>query len=419
MPHDESNLVGSKLPCYSESKVTYRKKLMENQPLRSTDVRDRNQKLILRLLFENGALSQSQVVLQTGLKAPTVFRIFAKLEEEAYIRPCKGPERGNGDDRERKGRRPAYYCVDPSAAFAVGVDFSTAGASVIVVNFVNDVIYHHSQDFRIGIQRDGALSRIASLIRTALDECEITPNRLLGIGIGAPGIVNTESGVVVEYSRIEGLTGYSVKDHFERLLDAPVFVHNNASVIAASEYRYGAAMDYDSVLAVLVRGGVGGAFVNHGQTFLNGSTTALELGRTSVCLTDPMRVRSDPQTLENLTAEQPLLEQLRHSAAVASWSEAQEKLSEDEIGRILAEPAAVLTTAVRNLYHILHPDAILLISRYEKLARVLTAAIDVAVPEATAIAVSYDSVKACHGAADLVFERFFSDRTFSTDSLPR
>ena len=392
---------------------------MEHGPLRSKDVRDRNQKLVLRILFQDRATSQSRVVQMTGLKAPTVFRIFAKLEEESYIRPCENPDGVNGSEGERKGRRPAYYCVDPSAAFAVGVDFSTGGASVVVVNFVNEVIHHQIQDFAPGIHRDEALSRIGSMIGAALDACGIKPHRLLGIGIGAPGIVNTESGVVVEYSRIDGLTGYSVKEHFEQLFGAPVMVHNNASVIAASEYRYGAAMDYDSVLAVLVRGGVGGAFVNHGQIFVNGSTTALELGRTSVCLADPSHVPADPQSLESLVAEQPLLEKVRHSAAMESWPEAQEKLPASRIGQILVNPARMLAIAVRNLYHILHPDAILVISRYEKLACVLTAAIDVAVPESTVIAVTYDAVKACHGATDLVFQRFFSDRGAVHDSRPR
>ncbi len=355
-------------------------------------------------------MSQSQVVQLTGLKAPTVFRIFANLEEENYIRLCEPPEGGpDGNDRERKGRKPSYYCVVPSATYAVGVDFSTSGVSVIVVNFVNDVIHHENQEFIVGIHRDEILSRIGTMISAALDVCALKPQTLAGIGIGAPGIVDTETGVVVQYSRIPGLTNFSLKEHFEKIFGAPVFVHNNTSVIAASEYHYASAKEYRSVLAVLVRGGVGGAFVNHGQIFVNGTTTALELGRTSVCVTDAKLISTDPRTLESVVGEQPLLTRLAQVENVRDWHQVQAELSETRISEILAEPVNMLATAVRNLYHILHPDAVLLISRYEKLAQVLARAVAGAVPESISIPITYDPVKACYGATDLVFQHFFAD----------
>jgi predicted NBD/HSP70 family sugar kinase len=390
---------------------------MEQAPLRSTDIRDRNQKLVLQLLFEKGAMSQSQVVLETGLKAPTVFRIFAKLAEDNYITPCDCPGGPSPETGERKGRRPAYYCAVPTAAYAVGVDFSTAGVSVIVVDFLNRVIHHQSRDFTPGIHRDEVLSRIGQLIGASLDHCHVKRDRLIGIGIGAPGVVNTETGVVEEYARIDGLASYSIKGHFEKLFGVPVFVHNNASVIAASEYYYDAAVDYESVLAVLVRGGVGGAFVNHGTLFVNGSTTALELGRTSVCFPGGEAIASDPQTLESLAGEEPLLEAIRAAEGVAAWCDVEERVPEERLADLIRQPAGVLATAVRNLYHILHPEAVLVISRYAKLARVLAAEIGRAVPEATAIPVPYDPVKACHGATDLVFRRFFADLEWT--ALPR
>lgn len=383
---------------------------MEQQPLRSTDVRDRNQKLILRLLFQEGSLSQSQVVQKTGLKAPTVFRIFAKLEEDRYIRSCKVPEPDAAEKRERKGRRPAFYCVVPEAAFAVGVDFSTWGVSVIVVNFVNEVIHHTSQEFSPGVRRDEVLSRIGSMIGAALDQCNLDRGSLVGIGIGAPGSVDTESGIVVDYRRIEGLQGFSLKEHFQQLFGVPVYVHNNASVIAASEYHYDSALEYDSVLAVLVRGGVGAAFINHGQIFLNGTTTALELGRTAVC--EPGGGESagggKQRSLESIAGEAPLLEVIAASERVESWEDAENRLSVDQLAKLLAASSHTLSVAVHNLYHILHPDAVLVISRFEKLAAVLCGAMEGTVNEATVIPITYDPVKACYGATDIVFQRFFS-----------
>ena len=384
---------------------------MEHQPLRSADVRDRNQKLILRLLFQRGALSQSQVVAETGLKAPTVFRIFSKLEEEQYIRPCEAPE--SDSELDRRGRRPAYFCVVPEAVFAVGVDFSTFGASVILVNFVNDVIYHEGIEFPPGIKRDEVLSRVGALVGSAIDASSIDPRRLVGIGMGAPGTVDTNAGKVVEYSRIDGLAGFELKQHFQELFGVPVLVHNNASVIAASEYHYDTARDFDSVLAVLVRGGVGAALVNHGRIFLNGATTALEMGRTTVAAHEAVEgtsaVANGLPTLESIVGEQPLLEiMVAREAGITSWADVEARVPAETVTSALAGPASVLATSVRNIYHVLHPDAVLIISRYRKLAETLTAAVAEKVPEIAALPVTYDPVKACYGATDLVFQAFFS-----------
>jgi predicted NBD/HSP70 family sugar kinase len=381
---------------------------MEHQPLRGADVRDRNQKLILRLLFQHGALSQSHVVNKTGLKAPTVFRIFSKLEEDRYIRPCKNPAGDSGQESERKGRRPSYYCVVPNAAYAVGVDFSTSGASVIIADFVNEVIFHQVTEFAPGIDRDEILAQIRNLIDLGIDRAAIDRSRIVGIGIGAPGTVDTATGVVVDYARIAGLAGYSLKDHFEALFKVPVLVHNNASVIAASEYHYATAKEFDSVLAVLVRAGVGAAFVNHGRIFLNGTTTALEIGRTSTCLPDGPAEAPQAPSLESIVGELPMLELIARTENIGSWPEAETRLEYDRIAELLAGPATVLATSVRNLYHVVHPDAVLVISRFTKLAQTLAAAVAAAVPEVTALPIVYDPVKACFGATDLVFQQFFS-----------
>lgn len=379
-----------------------------NYALRSNDIRQSNEKLVLNLIFQNATISQSQVVQQTGLKAPTVFRIFAKLEEAGFIRPCndaRPPETPGEPDR--KGRRPSYYCVEPSSGYAVGVDFSTIAASVILVDFCNRVIYQESRDFTGDADRDRILITIEEMIGQALAETGVQADAVIGIGIAAPGVVDTVSGRVLEYVRIEGLTGFSLGEHFEEIFHVPVYVHNNASVIASSAYHYGAARDEDSLLAVLVRFGVGGALVNHGNIFLNGTSTALEVGRTATCPASPEALSSDQATLETIIAEQPLLQRLRETHDVDSWSAAEKKLTTNQVCDALESERLTFGTSVRNLYHIFHPDAILLISRYRLLSEFLGEAVRAAVPERRVITMVYDPVQACYGATDIVFQQFF------------
>lgn len=388
---------------------------MVRHPLRSNDIRERNEKLVLNLIFMNGSMAQSRVVQETGLKAPTVFRIFAKLEEAGLIRQCAAEEMT--DERpapDRKGRRPSFYCVEPSCGYAIGVDFSRLAAAVIVVNFANQVIYRFDTEFSGLPDRDSILGTIQTMIDQAISESAIDPEDVIGIGIAAPGRVETVEGRVVEYPRIAGLSGYSIKEHFEAMYDAPVYVHNNASVIAASAYHYGTARDESSLLAVLVRSGVGGALVNHGEIFLNGTTTVLEIGR----MMTPDRDATAPgeaggdgvisgESLESIVSEPAMLELIHAATGISSWEDVEASLSFRDVEPILARARGALAGTVLNLYHVFHPQAILLISRFPIITEVLGGAIREALPDCRIIASVYDPVQACYGATDLVFAHFF------------
>ncbi len=379
-----------------------------NYALRSYDIRQANEKLVLKLVFQNERISQSQVVQLTGLKAPTVFRIFAKLEEAGFIHPCNSDQLSDApEDTDRKGRRPSYYCADPTSGYAVGVDFSRVGVSVILVDFCNTVIYRDTKDFADDPDGHTTLRVIDNMISTALSASGVAADALIGIGIAAPGLVDTDSGTVLEYPRIPGLSGYRIGEHFESRYEAPVYVHNNASVIASSAYHYGAAQEEASLLSILVRFGVGAGFINHGEIFLNGTHTALEIGRTTTCCTTTDEVAGDRATLETFIAEQPLLSRLQQQHPVKSWTDIDAHLSIEQVNESLEQERLMFAMSIRNLFHVFHPDAVLIVSRYRLLSEFLGTAVCEAVPEVRVIPMVYDPVQACYGATDLVFRHFF------------
>lgn len=65
---------------------------MQGNPLRTADLRVHNQNIVLSMIHAAGrqGTSQSEVVHKTGLKAPTIFRIFSSLEEDGLIESIEG-----------------------------------------------------------------------------------------------------------------------------------------------------------------------------------------------------------------------------------------------------------------------------------------------------------------------------------------
>ncbi|POR00958.1 transcriptional regulator [Alkalispirochaeta sphaeroplastigenens] len=379
-----------------------------HHPLRSYDIRQSNEKLVLKMLFEHRSISQSHIVHQTGLKAPTVYRIFSKLENAGFIEPCRTedvPE--EMVPPERKGRRPSFYRVVSTSAYALGIDFSSLGVAVILVDFRNTVIFRENQEFTAGPDRGQILTVIEKMVRRALDKTGIATESILGIALAAPGVVNTEEGRVREYPRIADLEGFPLGEHFSAIFGVPVYVHNNATVIASSAFRYGAARDTGSLLALLVRSGIGGALINQGEIFLSGASTALEVGRTTLEAGSWEDLAGDRRPLEARVAEIPLLQRLQERFSLSSWIEAGQRLSLEEVEQVLQEEQLLFGATLRNMVHLLDPEAVLIMSRFRLLSDFLARAAERAVPHKKVISLVYDPVQACYGATDIVFQQFF------------
>ena len=105
---------------------------------------------------------------------------------------------------------------------------------------------------------------------------------LAGIGVGAPGNIEPETGIVSQVANIEGWDapfplGQTLADDLER----PVVIGNDANAGVAAEHRFGAGRGFDSLLGVFWGTGVGGGLIVDGR-ILVGRGSAGEIGHICV-----------------------------------------------------------------------------------------------------------------------------------------
>jgi len=262
--------------------------LRDRGPIRAADIKELNERLVLGMVFHAPKASQSEVAASSGLKAPTVFRIFGELERSGLITPVASPPLAT----DRKGRRPTWYATVPGAYRIVGLDFRAGAASVVVEDFSATVLYAEERLIPLDSDADMAYAVVVQLAADALERAPGGP--LLGIGVGAPGVVDLSRGKVLDYKRIPGLSGFPLADKLAERFGAAVRMGNNATVAAVAAYRYGSNSnettpahnnDASSTFALLVRAGVGGAFVRAGIPYENGGKTAIEIGHMTM---DPL-----------------------------------------------------------------------------------------------------------------------------------
>lgn len=395
-------------------------------PIRAADIKELNERLVLGMVFRAAQASQSEVALASGLKAPTVFRIFGELEQSGLIAPVLSPPPLASD---RKGRRPTWYSTVPGAYRVVGLDFRAGAASVVVEDFAARVLFTEERPIPPGAGADQAYAVVARLVEDALGSAPGGP--LLGIGVGAPGVVDLAHGSVLEYMRIPGLSGFPLADRLEERFGSAVRMGNNATVAALAAYRYGSACGPDceepqslpavertSAFALLVRSGVGGAFIRKGVPYESGGKTALEIGHMTMDPEGPACPCGSLGCLEAYLSEDALIASVSARRPCAGFLELDRLLAAGDAATIeaLGPAAAKASIALLSIRHLLDPDEFIIISRSAALSTFIARQAGTYIaahprPDGSAPGVRgyrWDPVLAGRAACDMVFDGFFA-----------
>lgn len=389
----------------------------QNTPLRGEDIRQKNEKIILRAIQHHGALSQSDVVGLTGLKAPTVLRIFSILEEQLLIKVAKGYVSKN---TEKKGRKPVYYQVIPTAHYVIGLEFWSQTAHVMIVDFTKQEVYADDILLPVGIDAGKVVDLLEDLIERSIQQSGIPRSAILGIGVGAPGRVQMDTGAIIRYARIPGFDQYPLAQELGRRFSTEVLITNNAGVIAMDSYRRGSARDSGALFTYFIRQGVGGAFITNGRLFSVLGKTAFEVGHTTAVADGRPCYCGSDGCLEAYISENGILESFDELGyGFSSMQEVDAALAsgDEDVHRLIKELAKYLAVSAQNIFKILSPDGFLIITRFSRISEIFAEAVreqlscDPYASKAEDLAVysdAYSPREAGHGACDLIFDRFFS-----------
>ena len=105
---------------------------------------------------------------------------------------------------------------------------------------------------------------------------------LRGIGVGVPGLIDSESGRLLESPNLPGWNDYDVKGEIERRLGTTVILENDANVAALGELWLGAGRGSESLCMYTLGTGVGGGLVLEGRIWRGWNGMAGELGHCNV-----------------------------------------------------------------------------------------------------------------------------------------
>ncbi|MGM9803295.1 MAG: ROK family protein [Muribaculaceae bacterium] len=103
-------------------------------------------------------------------------------------------------------------------------------------------------------------------------------NKIEGIGIGVPSVVDWQKGIVYNVMNIPSWREVHIKDILESIFNVPVAVNNDANCFALGEKMFGDASCYDDVVGLTLGTGVGSGLIINGKLYSGRNTAAGEVG---------------------------------------------------------------------------------------------------------------------------------------------
>jgi glucokinase-like ROK family protein len=229
-------------------------------------------KNILNQLYQRGSMSNPELCKVTNMSSPSISKLLTELMNDKLVR-----EEGIG--HSIGGRKPNLYGLIPDARFNIGIKIGQESSDVAVFNIRNEIIGKVRTLSRKMESSDAFVDDIYHFASSVINNTGIDNSKILGIGIGLPGLVDPVKGK--NYSYLNH-SRYSTRELFERRFKKPVFINNDARVMALGEYAFGLAKGKKNVLCLTVSAGIGMGMILNGNLYYGNSGFAGEFGHIRV-----------------------------------------------------------------------------------------------------------------------------------------
>jgi predicted NBD/HSP70 family sugar kinase len=326
------------------------------QPGALGSLRESNREKVVKALQTLGVASRADIARWTGLSRSTVSSIVSELHSEGLV--------VNREDGAREavgsGRPPALIALDPSAGYALGIDFGKRHLAVALADLSHEVLGERWVEMTDDYAADEGMARAAELVAGLLDDLGAERGRVIGVGMGIPGPVQN-TGMVGSSAILPGWAGTAPQERMAEMLDLCVRVGNDANLGALAESTWGAGRGSSSVVYLKLATGIGAGIVIDGRLFEGAGGTAGEIGHTTIDETGDICRCGNRGCLETYAGAAAIASLL--SRSFGEQLDPEDVLSRAADGdagcrRALADAGRHIGVAVANLCNLVNPERI-------------------------------------------------------------
>jgi glucokinase-like ROK family protein len=156
--------------------------------------------------------------------------------------------------------------LNPGGGCALGVEINVDYIEVVVADFAANILWRQRQVSTPEAGQHMIMSQVVELAKQASAFVQGRKSRLLGIGVGVPGLVDVGSGLLRLAPNLHW-TNVPIREILESYFDCPIYVENEANAAALGEYYFGAVRDVKDFIYLSSGIGLGSGIVMGGKLF--------------------------------------------------------------------------------------------------------------------------------------------------------
>ncbi len=165
--------------------------------------------------------------------------------------------------------------------YYVGIDLGGTNIVAGVVDENYNIIAKASTKTNCPRPEKEIADDMAKMAIEAVKNAKLTMDQIEWIGVGTPGIANSETGII-EYSNNLGFNNTPMVKYIQESIDKPVFIENDANAAAYGEFVAGAAKGAKNAVCITLGTGVGGGIIIDGKIYSGSNFAGAEIGHTVV-----------------------------------------------------------------------------------------------------------------------------------------
>jgi len=305
-------------------------------------------------LIREGASTRSEIGRTTGLSRTAVAARIDGLMRTGLVT--------EGETAPSAGGRPAgtlRFRAEGGVVLAAAIGRSRS--QLAVCNLAGEVLAADEEDRTPGAAPEDLMPQVVERLAALMRQARVREGAVRAVGLSIPGSADFAAGVSLDAPTLPGWNGVPLAPWFAPLTDAPVFVDNDANVMAAAE-RDGHLRHHRNLLLLKASTGLGLGIVVDGRLVRGGWGAVGELGHVRVAGAEGLACRCGSfGCLETVAAGWALVQQLsgggrevahvRELVAHALDGDAAARSLLRESGRRVGEALAVVVT-------LLNPEAV-------------------------------------------------------------
>ena len=165
--------------------------------------------------------------------------------------------------------------------YVIGVDLGGTKITTAISDLTGDIIEKTTLATGSALGEEVVMGRIFDSIAMVLEASGIHEEEVRAIGIGAPGPLDAEKGMIITTPNLP-FKNYNLVKPIENRFGIPAYLDNDANAAAIGEYTFGAGKGTKHMLYMTVSTGVGGGAVLNGRPYRGNTSNALEIGHMTI-----------------------------------------------------------------------------------------------------------------------------------------